>query len=225
MYHSIIDDDDKSVSIKSFKKQMTLMKKMGYQTTSFKDLDINQNKKQFIVTFDDGYESVFLNALPILKQLNFNAICFIVTNKIGQYNSWDEGKTSFKKMKLMDHDQIIEWVDNGFELGSHSMSHLDLTTLNNKDKINQIVNSKKYLCDIFNININTCAYPFGSYDMETVILIKKYYDFAVTTKRSRYIKNKFSNWLLPRIPINKNDNILKFLLKIRTPYEDLRFKN
>ena len=32
MYHSIIDNDDQSVSVKSFMRQMHLMKTMGYQT-------------------------------------------------------------------------------------------------------------------------------------------------------------------------------------------------
>tara|TARA_B100000780_G_scaffold19477_1_gene12567 strand:+ start:869 stop:1546 length:678 start_codon:yes stop_codon:yes gene_type:complete len=224
MYHSIINDHDGSVSVKSFKKQMILMKKMGYQTIDFKDLEDNRDKKKFIITFDDGYESVFLNALPILKQLGFKAICFIVTNKIGGYNDWDEYQSNFKKMRLMNFDQINEWVHNGFRIGSHLMSHLDLSKLNNKDKINQIVNSKKFLNDIFNTKVDTFAYPFGSYDKETKILIREYYDFAVTTKRSRYIKNKFNNCLLPRVPVNKNDGLFKFFLKIRTPYEDIKFK-
>ena len=125
----------------------------------------------------------------------------------------------------MNFDQINEWVHNGFKLGSHLMSHLDLTKLNNKDKINQIVNSKKFLSDIFNTKVDTIAYPFGSYNKETEILIREYYDFAVTTKRSRYIKNKFNNCLLPRVPINKKDGLFKFFLKIRTPYEDIKFKD
>ena len=79
--------------------------------------------------------------------------------------------------------------------------------------------------DIFNTKVDTFAYPFGSYDKETKILIREYYDFAVTTKRSRYIKYKFNNCLLPRVPINKNDGLFKFFLKIRTPYEDIKFKD
>tara|TARA_B100000787_G_C16184829_1_gene294032 strand:+ start:231 stop:926 length:696 start_codon:yes stop_codon:yes gene_type:complete len=225
MYHSIIDDHNDSVSIISFQKQMILMKKMGYQTINFKELNNNNSNKKFIITFDDGYESIFLNAFPILKKLGFNATCFIVTNKIGQYNDWDINNNNFKKMKLMNLDQINEWVLNGFDVGSHSMDHLDLPKLNNEEKINQIVNSKKFLNDMLNINTETFAYPYGSYDIESSDIVKRYYEFAVTTRRSRYIKEKFNNELLPRIPISKNDNLLKFFLKIKTPYEDIKFKD
>ena len=44
MYHSIMDNDEQSVSVQSFKKQMQLMKSMGYQTIKFNELK-NNNKK------------------------------------------------------------------------------------------------------------------------------------------------------------------------------------
>ena len=223
MYHSIMDNDEQSVSIKSFKKQMHFMKTMGYQTIKFDELKEN-NEKKFIITFDDAYENVFINAFPILRKLGFNAVCFIVTNKIGDYNDWDRHKKKFKKMKLMNCKQINKWLISGFNIGSHSIDHVDLTKLNKNDKINQIANSKKNLNSVFNTQIDTFAFPFGSYDDETRNIINEYYDYAVTTKRSRFVKNKFNNKLLPRVPISKNDNFLKFFLKIKTPYEDIKFK-
>ena len=221
MYHSIMDNDEQSVSVQSFKKQMNLMKTMGYQTIKFNELKDN-NKKKFIITFDDAYENIFINAFPILRKLGFNAICFIVTNKIGAYNDWD--KNEFKKKKLMNFEQISEWLINGFNIGSHTLDHVDLTKLNKNDKINQIINSKKYLNSMFNTKINTFAFPFGSYDDEAQSIINKYYDYAVTTKRSRFVKNKFNNKLLPRVPVSKDDSLFKFFLKIKTPYEDIKFK-
>ena len=225
MYHSIVDDSYQSVSINSFKKQMIFMKKMGYQTISFKDLNKKKHNKEFILTFDDGYENIFTNAFPILIELGFKATCFIITNKIGHYNEWDINKDYFKKMKLMNRDQINEWLQKGFDVGSHTMDHLDLIKLNYENKNQQIINSKKFFKDVFNIEIDSFAYPFGSYDNETLNIIKQNYNYAVTTKRSRFIKNKFSNELLPRVHINKNDSLFKFFLKIRTPYEDIKFKN
>ena len=202
------------------------MKKMGYQTIGFKDLNNNNNSnKKFIITFDDGYENIFINAFPVLMKLGFKATCFIIANKIGHFNEWDVNKYNFKKMKLMNRDQIKKWLQNGFNVGSHTMDHLDLIKLNNKDKNRQIIDSKNFFKRIFNVKIDSFAYPFGSYDNETLNIIKQHYDYAVTTKRSRFIKNKFSNELLPRVPINKNDNLFKFFLKIRTPYEDIKFKN
>ena len=225
MYHSIIDNNNNSIPIKLFEKQMLLMKKMGYETINFDNLNRIQNKKKFIITFDDGYENIFVNAFPILKSLNFKATCFLIANKIGGYNEWDKNKNNFIKMKLMNLNQINEWVKNGFSIGSHTMDHLDLTKLNYKEKINQITSSKQFINEMFNVKINSFAYPFGLYDAESQNIVKKYYSFAVTTRRSRYIINKFNDELLPRVPISKNDNLFKFFFKIKTPYEDIKFKN
>jgi peptidoglycan/xylan/chitin deacetylase (PgdA/CDA1 family) len=223
-YHSIMDDDKQSLSIQSFKKQMLLMKKMGYQTIKFNELDNDNNKKKFIITFDDGYENIFLNALPILKQLNFTAICFFVVSKIGHYNEWDVDKLNYKMLRLMNFEQINEWLLSGFDVGSHTMDHFNLKKLNYEEKIKQIIKPKKIFNDKFNIEINSFSYPFGSYDIESRNMVKENYDFAVSTKRSRYFKNKFDNELLPRVPINRKESLLKFFLKIKTPYEDLKFR-
>ena len=68
------------------------------------------------------------------------------------------------------------------------------------------------------------AYPYGIFDTECVELIKKNYMFAVTTKRSRYKTNTFEETQIPRVPINSNTSIYKFLIKILTFYEDIKFK-
>ena len=45
MYHSIMDNDEQSVSVQSFTKQMNLMKAMGYQTIRFNELKDDNKKK------------------------------------------------------------------------------------------------------------------------------------------------------------------------------------
>ena len=68
------------------------------------------------------------------------------------------------------------------------------------------------------------AKHYYHYWLLIILIIIEYYDYAVTTKRSRFVKNKFNNNLLPRVPVSKNDNFFKFFLKIKTPYEDVKFK-
>tara|TARA_B100000929_G_C15173728_1_gene306142 strand:- start:282 stop:515 length:234 start_codon:yes stop_codon:yes gene_type:complete len=75
------------------------------------------------------------------------------------------------------------------------------------------------------IDVDVFSYPFGSYDKDSIDIVKKNYKFAVTTKRSRFITNKFTQSELPRIPVNKTDNMFKFFLKIKTIYEDIKYKN
>ena len=85
MYHSInTEKNNVSLNIDNFRKQMFFLKKNNFQTINLNQINNkNSNKKNFIITFDDGYEDVYLNALPILKELNFSAICYFVTSFIG----------------------------------------------------------------------------------------------------------------------------------------------
>ena len=75
MYHSISNSNNQlSVPIKNFEKQMKLMSRNGYRTVNLQKLSSIDEGKFFIITFDDGYEDVFLNALPILKKYNFKLL-------------------------------------------------------------------------------------------------------------------------------------------------------
>jgi peptidoglycan/xylan/chitin deacetylase (PgdA/CDA1 family) len=107
----------------------------------------------------------------------------------------------------------------------HSISHKNLPKNNIDEKINEISKSKNFFKEEFNNDVNFFSYPYRSYDNETIKIIKKYYEFAVTTRGSRYTKDKFNKYFLPRVPIRKNDSLIKFFLKIKTPYEDIKYKN
>ena len=130
MYHSISSDNNIiSVSVTNFKKQMKLMSLLGYKGYSLNKINSKTAKKKIIITFDDGYENIFTEAMPILKKFNFSATCFIVNKKIGYFNDWDKNQKNFKKKKLMNKKQINTWINNGFEVGSHTMNHYNLKYL------------------------------------------------------------------------------------------------
>lgn len=224
MYHSISDQKNKmSVSRVNFKKQMKLMDRLGYKAINLKDLEKVEERKKFVITFDDGYEDVFNNAYPILNELGFNATCFFVTNHIGKSNSWDKDQINYQEKRLMNDKQINIWKESGMEIGSHSMDHKNLTKIDFEDKTRQIIDSKYFFKKKYNIEVESFSYPFGYFDHECIEIIKKNYKYAVTTKRSRYKPHKFENHQIPRIPINSDTSIFKFMFKILTFYEDIKY--
>ena len=109
---------------------MRIMKFLGYKGLSITELlpyiSGAKKGKVFGITFDDGYENNFTNALPILKKYGFTSSCFVVSNLIGKTNEWDQ-KLGAPTEKLMDHLQMQEWIKNNQEIGSHGKSHIDLT--------------------------------------------------------------------------------------------------
>ena len=182
-YHSISEDTSPiSLKTKIFKKQINFLKKLGYVSINFNEIDPNK-RNQIIITFDDGYKDILINALPVLKSHNFKATCFIVTNHIGKNNQWDEKKEKFSIKNIMSNNDIKKWFDSGMSVESHSHNHFDLTKLSNIDIIKELEISKKYFKDNFGIETNVFCYPFGKVNKNVYDLTKKIYKYAVTTNR------------------------------------------
>jgi peptidoglycan/xylan/chitin deacetylase (PgdA/CDA1 family) len=226
LYHNISKEKNyKDVHVKAFYEQMKLMKKMRYKTVNLNRINSKNLQKKFVITFDDAYQNIHDYVMPILKELDYTATCFFVSNYINKFNYWDISNNNFKKIPLMTDAQLNDWKDNDFEVGSHSLDHSNLNDLDEDELIIQLSESKKNLEDKFNIDVESFSYPYGKYNKNVIQLVKKYYRFAVTTKRSRFKFNKFDLLEIPRIPVNPDTNIFKFYLKIRTFYEDIKYIN
>ncbi len=224
MYHDITDDkkNKSAVYYKDFFNQIKILTNLNYRSFNLKDINKENYKKKIIITFDDGYENVSKIALDILDRFNQKATCFIVLNKINEFNNWDNNSKKINPTKLMNISQIKEWINKGYEIGSHTLDHKDLTKLNYENKQKQIVKSFLKLNENFGIKTESFSYPYGKYDQECIEILKENYKFAVTTKKSLYNNKKGNNYEIPRVTIGPKNSIFKFLLKTLTIYENLK---
>ena len=119
--------------------------------------------RRIAVTFDDAYESLFTNGLPVLEKLGVPAITYVVASLIGGSNEWDHG-TQARHEHLMDRSQLAEWLRAGQEIGSHGLTHRDLTTLPPDEARREIVESKQRLEERFGQPIRHFCYPYGAWN-------------------------------------------------------------
>jgi peptidoglycan/xylan/chitin deacetylase (PgdA/CDA1 family) len=141
-------------------------------------------KKRIILTFDDGYSDIFVNALDIFKRLSGRAIIFLVAGKIGGVNDWDSSCELAGK-SLLSWEQIDELAKSGVELGSHSMTHPDLTKLKSKELEREIRESKRILEERLGNPIDGFSYPFGLFNNQVISALRDAgYKWAVTTSDS-----------------------------------------
>jgi peptidoglycan/xylan/chitin deacetylase (PgdA/CDA1 family) len=123
----------------------------------------------------------------------------------------------------MNKDDINEWLNNGMQIGSHTQNHVDLTKLDGLELKKEIENSKKFLEETFATPVKDFCYPFGKVNSNAYLEVKKIYNNAYTTNRSRYLLDKHDPFLIPRVDMGKKLNNFKIFLKLKTFYEDIKF--
>jgi peptidoglycan/xylan/chitin deacetylase (PgdA/CDA1 family) len=112
------------------------------------------------VSFDDGMRNVFTAALPILAELGIPATVYVPTDWLGGRNPWigpgGDGA-------ILTEDELRELAAAGWELGTHTSTHADLSRLDYLACRREIDASCTVLASIAGERVQTLAYPFGRY--------------------------------------------------------------
>ncbi len=99
------------------------------------------------------------------------------------------GKTlkDFSKELYMSKENLIEMINEGMTIGSHSYNHYWLNTLNKEEQEKELDLSIKFLENLgVKINNWIMCYPFGAYNSDTISLLKsKKCSFAFTTNEGK----------------------------------------
>ncbi|UUZ93350.1 polysaccharide deacetylase family protein [Paenibacillus sp. P25] len=194
MYHHI-DDDAKSsgtITTKLFKDQLNYLLAKGYQF-----ITLNQFKafmkgaavpsNAVLVTFDDGYESFYTNAYPVLKELRIPSVNFVITGDL------ENPLASY--VPSMSRDEIIEMTsdtnfidaqchtnDFHYKAPDGNAALLGRMTLNGKREddaeYKQRVVSDTQACvaklsELYSEPVDSYAYPYGIYDKTAVSYVQE----------------------------------------------------
>jgi len=112
------------------------------------------------ITFDDGYESAYKNALPVLDRFGFKATWYIITGKLGL-----PSYMTTAELKRLESD--------GQEIGGHTVSHLHLGGLSDSVAEEEIKGSRLRLEATGFTHVESFAYPFGDYNQATPNLVRE----------------------------------------------------
>ena len=166
LYHnvSLTEEDPENIytmPLSEFREQMEWLNRNGYRCLTVSDM-LNAvsggklSENSVAISFDDGYPGVYTYAFPVMTEYGFPATEYLVAGKIGT-------------PKNLTAEMIREMHDAGWEIGSHGMTHSDLT--DHIDLDSEICGSRKLIASLTGIplrDISSFAYPYGSAD-ETVM--------------------------------------------------------
>ncbi len=179
------------VSPALFERQMRFLVKGKYHFASIDELMAYLNnklslpRKSVMITFDDGYEDNFEKALPILRKYGLPATIFLTTNFIGKKMLWNKAETNF-----VSQEQIKKLIDNGWSIGSHGVTHKELTRIPGFDAETEVVVSKSIIEKSLGVHASFFAYPYGSYNKNVrESVIKSGYSAACTLHKGINRKN------------------------------------
>jgi peptidoglycan/xylan/chitin deacetylase (PgdA/CDA1 family) len=113
------------------------------------------------ITFDDGYRDNAEVAAPILRRLQLPATFFVTTGFIDSQitPAWDRHLT--RQPGWMSWRQVRALADMGFEIGSHTDTHVDLGTADAATVRADLAASRRKLADALGGPARLFAYPFG----------------------------------------------------------------
>ena len=216
MYHQIRHNATAldRVTPTSFSQQMDFLHKNGFSTITLNDYDQwRRGRKEIpmrpvIITFDDGWRSVYEEALPVMKKYGFKG----TENIIIAYMNRSKGGDSY-----MHEDMLHELRREGWDLQSHGLTHVDMLQFNEERFTDQLRESKTVLRETFNISVFSFIFPFHSADSRYASLCGRYYRMCWTRAESvnspQYVfqsTNGTAYQGLRRISITNNTDLEEF---------------
>jgi peptidoglycan/xylan/chitin deacetylase (PgdA/CDA1 family) len=215
MYHSISaarpDPHLVCVSPARFAEQIEWLRRHRYHGVSMRELlrarAAGSAKKLVGLTFDDGYTDFRTHALPVLRDAGFTATVYVVAGRFGGTNDWDAAP----RLPLMERADVAAVAAEGIEIGSHTLSHRRLSTLDLATARDELVRSRAALEAIDGVRVEGIAYPYGDATPWIADLAQLAgYRYACATKPG----DPANRWMLGRRYVGERDGGLRLRAKL-----------
>ncbi len=177
-----------AVDPRHLEAQIQSLLRRGYRPDTLSvAIDERPRGKTLVVTFDDAYRSVLSEGYPVLARLGVPATVYVPTVFATSQEpmAWAEmgkwiGGPFERELDPMSWDELRGLAQAGWEIGSHSRSHQDLTSLADAELEAELRGSREDCENELQRPCPTLAYPFSSYDRRVMDLAKASgYDTAV----------------------------------------------
>ncbi len=219
MYHQLTKSESRAgkyiLTVEQFERDLQFLKKYGYKSLSVSQLlDFADGKndipeKSIMLTFDDGYETVYEYALPLLEKYGFNAVVFVVGALADYYTEIDDHNLNYSylnwdQIKELSENKIIDIQSHSFDLHKNTGNRSGMKKKKGETfeqysefLYEDVSKMKERMIAAVGYEPSAIAYPFGSYSEESAGILKKSgIKIAFTCEeRVNKIKKAESDWL------------------------------
>ncbi len=184
------------VPASEFAAQMQALAKAGFHAVTLDQLQSYWQHgaplptgKPVVVSFDNGYQSQYTNALPVLRRLGW----------VGDENIQLTGLPP--SQGGLSQSQIRGLVSAGWELDTQGVSHADLITLDASELASQVAGARKLIQNRYGVPVNWFCYPSGHYDATVIAEVKAAGYVGSTTVVPGWASPKSDPYSLPRLRV------------------------
>lgn len=227
MYHQVSLDPipafrKYTVTPQAFAAQMRWLALAGYVPITMDALLENRAGRSsrlpdrpIVITFDDGFQDCVEQAGPILASHGFTAIFYLVAGLLGQTSRWLVAERGLE-LPLVSWTDARRLVADGFQIGSHTLSHPRLADLPAAACYEELRVSRLCLEDGLGVPVRHLAYPFGSFNSTVRAMAAEagYHSACSVQEGLARLHDDPLAW--QRIPIIGSDTLPDFILRLKT---------
>jgi peptidoglycan/xylan/chitin deacetylase (PgdA/CDA1 family) len=188
------------VKASTFRAQVRWLARRGYRGITLVQLQQAWHgrralpRKPVVLTFDDGYLSVYQNVVPVLKRMGWPAVLNLA---LGNTKSSPPGLTRVEVRRMMGDD---------WELASHTISHLDLTTLGPAQLRQETAGARALIKRWFHVRPTDFCYPAGRYDRKVIAAVRRA-GYTTATTVNPGLATPRRPYELPRVRVEESDSV------------------
>lgn len=186
-YHRVEEEAHRScVRPAAFAEQMSHLRSEGYHLLALADVRRHLQasepfpERTVVVTFDDGFADNYHNALPVLLKEEIPMTLFLTTGYIGTKEL--PVLRDRPGVRPLSWEQASEMARNGIELGAHTLTHPNLTELDDAELRRQVSDCRDRIEEHTGTSVRTFCYPRGDFDERVKSAVREAgYELACTT--------------------------------------------
>jgi peptidoglycan/xylan/chitin deacetylase (PgdA/CDA1 family) len=192
-----------------FHAQMAMLRRHGFHAVTMRALAaawagrVTLPHRPIVLTFDDGYRSDATVAMPILRRLGWPGVLYL-----------QAGALKTRGAQGMSRQAVRAVLRQGWELGSHTIDHADVSILGPRRLRYEIGYSRRWLGRTFGVRIESFCYPGGHFDHAAVREVERAgYATATTVKEGMGTRRR--RYTLRRIRVDASDTPADLAAQLR----------
>jgi peptidoglycan/xylan/chitin deacetylase (PgdA/CDA1 family) len=209
------DPEGLFVSALAFRDQLDLLRRRGWRALSLAEFRAALDgaptpRKSYLVTIDDGHESVLSTGAPILAEAGVPSVLFVPPGALDGPITWNP---VYGAERLSAPAEIATLAGTGMEVGVHGFDHTRMLGMDAGQLHRNVVRARDEVAAMTGAVPRSFAYPFGTHDRDARRALEEAgfaVGFAVAREHGRFA--------VDRVYVRRTDSLARFRFKLSLAY-------